>query len=619
MATRAAVVLLLLMAAGATGQTLNNQTLAGNYFFRHLLFTTDNSANIADIRSLWGTMQFDGKGGYSFSGQSAAGTAGPVPMGGSGSYSVSPAGAVTMTNPQQSSLTLNARWGSVTANEAMLVASSTEGAANTFDLLIAIQAPTGAFAKPLTGGYWMSTLAFPSGAAALVSSSQFELQADGQGVFDAITVNGHSADVALGQPVTQTIIGGTYAVESTGILLGGFPLQSGLDATTQLLSGNKTMYFSTNGNVILGGSSDGSAQDIFVGFVAGSGITWSQYFWNAGLRFETSGGASAYTGSLYADGTSNLTFTRREHQLQPAGAVTYDFTGAETFALANNGAGTAELTSVAVGADGAGFAGTAQNASDAAGYEIYLGIGRPSLSGAGVFLNPLGVLNGAGFAPAIDSICPGEYVALRGTNLAPSAEVVEPPYPDSVAGVSVMINDVPAPVRSISPTLLYVLVPDATAGSTATIVVNNNGTASNTVQVPVAATAPAIFSLNGTGIGPAAALHLDYSVVTAANPAKRGEIVSIYLTGLGAVAPMVTDGSAGGTNPLSVVTAPVNVLVGGQPATVLFQGLAPDYPGLYVMNVLVPADLNVTATASFPLAIQTVDSFHDQVDLMVGP
>jgi uncharacterized protein (TIGR03437 family) len=113
-------------------------------------------------------------------------------------------------------------------------------------------------------------------------------------------------------------------------------------------------------------------------------------------------------------------------------------------------------------------------------------------------------------------------------------------------------------------------------------------------------------------------LHLDYSIVTAANPAKRGEIVSIYLTGLGAVTPMVTDGAAGETNPLSVVTAPVNVLVGGQPATILFQGLAPDYPGLYVMNVVVPADLNVTAAGPFPLAIQTADSFHDQVDLMVG-
>jgi len=610
---------LLLVTAGLMGQTLNNQTLAGKYFFRHLLFVTDNSGNIADIRSLWGVLQFGGNGSFSFSGQSAVGMAPPATLGGTGSYSVSPAGVVTMTNPQDSSLSLNARWGSVTTNDGMLVGSSTDGAGNTFDLLVAIQAPAGGLSTPLTGGYWLSTLAFPFGSASLVSNSQFQLQANGQGSFSAITVNGHSPNVSLGQPVTQTIIGATYAVQSTGVFAGSFPLQSGFDATTQLVSGNKTIYVSQGGSVILGGSSDGSAQDIFVGFLAGSGITWSQYFWNAGLRFESSGNASAYTGSLYADGASNLTFTRREHQLQPAGAVTYDFTGAQTFTLGNSGVGTAELTSVAVGAGGAGFAGAADNTSDATGYEIYLGMERPALSGTGVFLNPLGVLNGAGFAPAIDSICPGEYVALEGTNLALSTLAVEPPYPDSVEGVSVMINDVPAPVRSVSPTLVYVLVPDTTAGSTATIVVHNNGIASNAVEAPVAPTAPAIFSLNGTGIGPAAVLHLDYSIVTAANPAKRGEIVAIYLTGLGAVTPMVTDGSAGGTNPLSVVTAPVNVLVGGRTAKILFQGLAPEYPGLYVMNVVVPADLNVTATGPFPLAVQTADSFHDQVDLIVGP
>ena len=59
--------------------------------------------------------------------------------------------------------------------------------------------------------------------------------------------------------------------------------------------------------------------------------------------------------------------------------------------------------------------------------------------------------------------------------------------------------------------------------------------------------------------------------------------------------------------------------MGGQPAKVLFQGLAPDYPGLYVMNIVVPPDLNVAATGPFPLAVQTVDGFQDQVDLVVGP
>src|SRR5579871_405572 len=616
---RALAGIVVLATADLQGQTLDNQALTGRYFFRQLLFTTDGAGNIADIRSLWGTAQFDGKGNYSFTGQSAGGAGAPETLHGTGSYAVSPAGVVAMANPLNGALTLHARFGDVTPNEGMLVGSSTEGAGNTFDLLVAIQAPAGGLTAPLNNAYWVSMLAFPSGAGDLVSSSWFQLQANGQGLFNAVPVNGHSANVALGQPAVQAVVGATYAVQATGVYSATFPLQAGLDPTTQLQSGNKTIYSSSNGNVILGGSSDGSVQDIFVGFRSANGLTWSQYFWNAGLRYESAGGASAYAGSLRADGASKVTFTRREHQLQPGGAATYEFAGAQAFTLASNGTGTAELTSMAVGAGGAGFVGTADNGSDPSGYEIYVGVARPALTGDGVFLNPLGVLNGAGFAPAIDSIAPGEYVALEGTNLAQSPQVAEPPYTGAVGGVSVSINNVAAPVRAVSPKMLYVLVPYEITGQTATIVVNNNGTQSNAVTVPVAPTAPGVFSLDGTGLGPAAALHLDYSLVTTAHPAKRGETISIYLTGLGAVMPAVGDGSASGTNPLSVVTAPVNVLVGGYPAKVLFQGLAPEYPGLYVMNIVVPADLNVTATKAFPLAVQTAESFQDQVDLAVGP
>jgi uncharacterized protein (TIGR03437 family) len=150
-------------------------------------------------------------------------------------------------------------------------------------------------------------------------------------------------------------------------------------------------------------------------------------------------------------------------------------------------------------------------------------------------------------------------------------------------------------------------------------VVNNNGTLSNTVQVPVAATAPGVFTVDRNGIGSGAILHADYSLVTSANPVKRGETVLIYLTGLGAVNPPVADGTAGLGNPLSRSAATVDVLIGGLPATVSYSGLAPLYPGLYQLNVVVPADLAVTATGPFPLAVQTADSFHDQADLIVSP
>jgi uncharacterized protein (TIGR03437 family) len=66
---------------------------------------------------------------------------------------------------------------------------------------------------------------------------------------------------------------------------------------------------------------------------------------------------------------------------------------------------------------------------------------------------------------------------------------------------------------------------------------------------------------------------------------------------------------------LSRATSTVAVLVGGQPGTVAYNGLAPGYPGLYQINVTLPAFL--PATDNLPLAIQTANAFHDQVDIPI--
>ena len=610
---------LLLFAGVMAGQTYSNQTLNGKYWFRHLLFSTDTSDNLTDIRSLWGAMQFDGAGNYSFNGQASAGGGATAPSSGSGTYSMNSAGIVTLTNPQAGALTLNARWGSVAANEGMLVGSSTEGTANTFDLFVAIQAPPDTMNVSLTNSYFVSTLAFPSGTASLVRSGMFSLQPSGFGGLANFSVSGHAANLLGGASTTQAMTRAFYALYAGGTGVATFPLQTGLDLTTQLVSGNKAIFISSGGNVILGGANDGSAQDILVGFTAGSGLAWTDKFWQAGLRFESAGNASAYSGSLYSTGTGTLTFTRRLHQLQPSGAVTYDFTGTGGYTLTANGTGTALASSVALGAAGNGFAGTAADSNDPAGFELYAGVRLPAVSGTGVFLNPLGVFNAASLAPSGEPIAPGEFVALFGTNLASAPQQTKPPYPASLGGVSVLVDGVVAPVYAISPTLVFALVPYSTAGPTATFTVTNNGTTSNPVEVPVAATAPGVFSLSRNGIGPAAIQHVDFTTVTSAKPAKRGETVVVYLTGLGAVTPPVTDAAGGGAKTLSRVNSATGVLIGGLPATVKFAGLVPGVPGLYIVNVVVPADLPVTTTGPFPLAIQTPGSFHDQVDLIVGP
>ena len=118
-----------------------------------------------------------------------------------------------------------------------------------------------------------------------------------------------------------------------------------------------------------------------------------------------------------------------------------------------------------------------------------------------------------------------------------------------------------------------------------------------------------------TGTGPGAILHADFTVVNEGSPAKKGETVLVFLTGLGGTSPAVADGTAGGSNPPSRINAGMAVLVGGIPADVSFAGLAPGFPGLYQLNVKIPA--NLVNTGALPLAIQTGDSFHDQVDVVV--
>jgi uncharacterized protein (TIGR03437 family) len=137
------------------------------------------------------------------------------------------------------------------------------------------------------------------------------------------------------------------------------------------------------------------------------------------------------------------------------------------------------------------------------------------------------------------------------------------------------------------------------AGSTQ-IVVTNNGKVSQPIEVELL-DAPGLFSQDGVH---AVALRVtDYSLVTDANPAVRGEAIVLCATGLGPVSPAWPTDTPASAAILSTTVAPTELtlhsLEGGQGMTILFSGLAPGFIGLYQINAVVPTgvppgDLNLT-------------------------
>uniref|UniRef100_Q01P57 IPT/TIG domain-containing protein n=1 Tax=Solibacter usitatus (strain Ellin6076) TaxID=234267 RepID=Q01P57_SOLUE len=594
--------------AGLPGlaQTVNNQSLKGPYYFRQVSLGTDgiNPGNLTDPRTLTGTITFDGSGHFSFTGQQLTGTTTAVPQTGSGAYSVDSGGFVVMDSPVRSGAKINARFG-----PEALIGSSTESSDNTFDLFAAIPAP--ASGATFAGPYTAVSLEFPGGSTANMRASQFTLNQSATGSLQPITVTGHAANISRGQPQSLIVSGATYTLGADG----SGTLALGTAANAQLLSGTRTLYLSASGNVLLGGSNVAGGHDILLavkGISGATNATWNNSFFGAGLRLDATS-VLAYSGSLAARGQQKVTWSKR---MKALGSSAFDFTGINGYALNPDGTGTVDLTSIALGASGKAFVGAAISQADPGAYEIYFGVQVPARSGTGIFLDPLGVTSAASFAPSGNPIAPGEFIALFGSGLANSPQTARVPYPTNLNGVTVSINGKLAPLYFVSPGQINAIVPYSTTGPTATIVVQN-GTNSNTVTVPVAATAPGVFTADQSGSGIGAMRHTDATatIIDAGHPAAPGETIQIYLTGMGAVNPAVADGTAGTITTLYQTISDVVVLVAGQPATVLFKGLAPGFPGLYQFNVTLPTFLGSTGT--LPLAIQTLNAYHDQVDVPI--
>jgi uncharacterized protein (TIGR03437 family) len=96
---------------------------------------------------------------------------------------------------------------------------------------------------------------------------------------------------------------------------------------------------------------------------------------------------------------------------------------------------------------------------------------------------------------------------------------------------------------------------------------------------------PEIITVGGS---PAIVHASDFSLVTSAKPARPGEILTLFASGLGPTRPGVEPGQPFPADSLQVVNSPVEVLVNGKPSDVLYAGGYPGAVDRYQVNFRLP-------------------------------
>lgn len=214
---------------------------------------------------------------------------------------------------------------------------------------------------------------------------------------------------------------------------------------------------------------------------------------------------------------------------------------------------------------------------------------------AGQSISAAGVTNAASYQPQIS---PGALATVFGAGFSSATTTADAPWPTSAGTVKVTVNGQPAPLYYVSPGQIDFQVPWETPVGMASIVVAVNGSLSNTVEVPVAAAGPGLFT-NRDGSA-AVRNYPDYSLNLPSNPASRGGIITAYLTGSGPVYPPVADGAVAPSTTLVQSTSSYSATVGSANAQVLFLGLAPGFVGLVQANIAIPLSLT---PGTYPLTV----------------
>ena len=143
--------------------------------------------------------------------------------------------------------------------------------------------------------------------------------------------------------------------------------------------------------------------------------------------------------------------------------------------------------------------------------------------------------------------------------------------PTTLAGTSVLIAGQPVSLLYTSASQVAVIAPASLPGSA--VVVSYFGALSPPSNTTLLPAIPGLFTADASGRGQGAILNQEESVNSVSNPAAPGSVVSLFCSGCGVTMPPGIDGAVATSQaPLANTLA---VMIGGQPAVVMYAGSAP--------------------------------------------
>jgi uncharacterized protein (TIGR03437 family) len=236
-------------------------------------------------------------------------------------------------------------------------------------------------------------------------------------------------------------------------------------------------------------------------------------------------------------------------------------------------------------------------------------VSKPAIASGGV--------ESAGLStPPVTSLSPGAAAVVFGTGFAPAgtqdaagtSNLIAGKISTEMDGVCVMVGSTPAPILALAPGQINFVVPQTLSGTAASVqVVTGCGSSSeqrsDAVNVAVQSAAPEFFYFSQTASGqnPIAALDLSTGIYVgtagtlagaASAPAKPGDLLALYGTGLGVSNPPLATGQL--PTAATPIAGDIQVTVGGTQlaaADILYAGVAPSNASLYQINIRLPASV----------------------------